>query len=63
MRIKVPYPSLRTVQDLIKRYRLRHGPFERTGNEYIIYLYPDNKNTLFLLTLGGQELEVLDMGN
>jgi hypothetical protein len=50
MKIKVDYRQLFKVVNFIKQHSLRHGPFRKTGAGYEIYLYPNKKLTLLLLT-------------
>jgi len=56
MKIKVDYNQLFKVVNFIKQHNLRHGPFHKTGAGYEIYLYPNKKLTLLLLTDGSMNV-------
>lgn len=50
MKIEIGYSQLFKVVNFIKQHNLRHGPFRKTEAGYEIYLYPNKKLTLLLLT-------------
>ncbi len=56
MTIEVTREQLGSLIAGIKKYKLRHGPFNKTGSGYRIYLYPNSRLTLLLLT---ESLEIL----
>ena len=60
MKIEIPHSALRDVQQAIRQFKLRHGPFNKLVNSYKIYLYPTNKLSLFLIKLSDTGLKVLE---
>jgi len=59
MKIEISKPYLRRLQQCIRQFKLRHGPFSKYIDRYEIYLYPSNKNILLLIALSDTDLKQL----
>jgi hypothetical protein len=57
MKIEISKPYLRVLVKYIRPFKLRHGPFNKYLNQYTIYLYPSNKNTLLLIAMSDTDLK------
>jgi len=58
MTIEVEHEYIRLLQQAIKQFKMRHGPFNKLNSKYRVYIYPSKYDTLFLLTLSDAGLTV-----
>ena len=59
MKIEISKPYLHKLLKYIRQFKLRHGPFNKYLDQYVIYLYPSNKNTLLLIAMSDTDLKQL----
>jgi hypothetical protein len=58
MTIEVNHDYIRLLQQAIKQFKMRHGPFKKLHSKYRVYIYPSKYDSLFLLTLSDAGLTV-----
>jgi hypothetical protein len=58
MIIKVDHSHIRLLQQAIKQFKIRHGPFRKSNSKYKVFIYPSKHDSLFLLTLSDAGLTV-----
>ena len=58
MTIEIDHLHIRRLQQAIRQFKIRHGPFNKMYSKYMVYIYESKWTSLFLLALSDTGINV-----